>query len=118
MPMYKANSTEAEAALAALEARRSESLGNALRVADEMIAGVRALGDAFVAEQIARFDKVAIAPEAIKVEPRNVKIDGDLRDAIDTAIARVESFHREQLPQSYVWANGTSTVMHRVLPLA
>lgn len=118
MAMYKANSPEAKSALDALEARRSESLGNALRVADEMIAGVRARGDAFVSEQIARFDKVTIAPEAIKVAPRNVKIDADLADAIDTAIARVESFHREQLPQPYVWANGTSSVMHRVRPLS
>ncbi len=115
--MYKANSPEANAALDALEARRSESLENALRVADEMIAGVRKGGDAFVAEQIARFDKVTIAPEAIKVAPRAVRIDEDLADAIDTAIARVESFHREQAPQSYVWNNGTSSVVHRVRPL-
>ncbi len=117
MPMYKANSPEAKAALEALEARRGESLEKALRVADEMIAGVRKGGDGFVAEQIARFDKVSIAPGAIRIAPRDVTIDGDLAEAIDTAIARVESFHREQLPQPYVWNNGTSSVVHRVRPL-
>ena len=35
-----------------------------LLVADEMIAGVRAGGDAYVAEQIARFDGVTLAPGA------------------------------------------------------
>ena len=118
MRMYKANSPEAEAALRELETRRSESVENALRVADAMIAGVRSRGDEFVAEQIARFDKVTIAADAIAIAPRQVTIDSDLADAIDTAIERVEAFHREQLPQSYVWKNGSSSVTHRVRPLA
>jgi histidinol dehydrogenase len=86
---------------------------NVLAVADEMIAGVRARGDAYVAEQIARFDGVELAPEAIRIAPREVTIGDDMRAAIETAIARVEAFHRPQLPQSYRW-NG---VEHRVRPL-
>jgi len=85
----------------------------ALRVADEMIAGVRARGDAYVAEQIARFDHVTLAPDAIKVAPRDVSIDREMIEAIDLAIERVEAFHRPQMPQSYRW-NG---VEHRVRPL-
>jgi histidinol dehydrogenase len=85
----------------------------ALRVADEMIAGVRAGGDAYVAEQIARFDGVAIAPGDIKIAPRQVRIGDEIAAAIDLAIARVEAFHRPQLPQSYRW-NG---IEHRVRPL-
>jgi len=85
----------------------------ALAVADEMIAGVRARGDAYVAEQIARFDGVEIAPDAIKIAPREVSIAREMIDAIETAIARVEAFHRPQMPQSYRW-NG---VEHRVRPL-
>jgi histidinol dehydrogenase len=73
----------------------------ALAVADEMIAGVRARGDAYVSEQIARFDNVSIAPADIAVALREVTIDDDMRDAIDTAIARIDAFHRPQLPQSY-----------------
>ncbi len=85
----------------------------ALRVADEMIAGVRARGDAYVAEQIARFDRVTLAPDAITVAPRDVSIDREMIEAIDLAIERVEAFHRPQMPQSYRW-NG---VEHRVRPL-
>jgi histidinol dehydrogenase len=85
----------------------------ALQVADEMIAGVRANGDAFVAEQIARFDGVTLAPDEIAIKPRAVTIDGELAAAIDLAIERVESFHRPQMPQSYRW-NG---VEHRIRPL-
>src|ERR1051325_10065889 len=85
----------------------------ALAVADEMIAGVRARGDAYVAGQIARFDGVELAPDAIKIAPREVSIAKEIIDTIETAIARVEAFHRPQMPQGYRW-NG---VEHRVRPL-
>ena len=78
-----------------------------------MIEGVRARGDAFVAEQIARFDSVTLAPEEIAIAPRDVTIDTQLAAALDLSIERVESFHRQQLPQSYRWNN----VEHRVRPL-
>ena len=84
-----------------------------LAVADEMIAGVRARGDAYVAEQIARFDGVSLAPGEIRIAPRAVSISNEMREAIEVAIERVEAFHRPQLPQSYRW-NG---IEHRVRPL-
>jgi len=113
MPWLKVPSPEADAALRALEERRNAANDDAFRVADTMIAGTRARGDAFAAEQIARFDRVTIAPEEIRVVPRNVKIDRELANALDTAIARVEAFHLQQLPSSYAW----NEVVHRVRPL-
>jgi histidinol dehydrogenase len=113
MRVYKASSPEGEAALREVVERRNASNENALRVADAMIAGVRARGDAYVAEQIAKFDGVTLAPEAIKVAPRAVTIGDDIAEAIDTAIARIEAFHRPQLPASYRW----NSVAHRVRPL-
>ena len=115
--MLKASSPEAEAALREILAKREESTAEAQRVAAAAIAGVRERGDAYVAEQIARFDKVTIAPEAIKVAPRRVTTDPQMAKAIDVAIERVESFHRQQLPQSYRWTYGGTEVLHRVRPL-
>ena len=109
MPTFKAASPEAEAALRELEERRAGANENAFRVAGEMIAGVRARGDAFVREQIEKFDGVRI--DAIAITPRAVTVD--LADALDLAIERVEAFHRPQLPQSYEWQGLT----HRVRPL-
>jgi histidinol dehydrogenase len=100
-----------DAALRELEARRSAANENAMRVASEMIAGVRARGDAFVREQIERFDGVAI--EDVLITPREASIDPAMRDAIELAIERIEAFHGPQLPQSYRW-NG---IEHRVRPL-
>jgi len=115
MPSLRASSPEAEAALRALFARRSESNEQALRVADEMIAGVRERGDAFVREQIRRFDGVRV--DEINLVPRSVTIDGEMARAIDTAIERVASFHAEQMPRSYRWTRGGSEVVHVVRPL-
>jgi histidinol dehydrogenase len=113
MRLYKANSPEGGAALREIVERRNASNENALHVADAIIAGVRARGDAYVAAQIAKFDRVEIAPAAIKIAPRDVTIDDGIREAIDTALARIEAFHRPQLPQSYQW----ESVRHRVRPL-
>lgn len=113
MPYFKVPSPEAEAALRALEARRNDANEDASRVADAMIAGIRARGDAFAAEQIERFDGVSIAPEEIRMAPREASIDPGLARALDLAIARVEAFHARQLPASYTWEG----VLHRVRPL-
>src|SRR4051795_9112243 len=110
-------SPEAEAALRELESRRSESNERALRVADETIAGVRAQGDAYVAAQITKFDGVTIAPNDIKIIPGELPVDPEIAAAIDTAIARVGSFHLDQLPKSYRWTSADTEVLHRVRPL-
>jgi histidinol dehydrogenase len=115
MPLYNCDSPEAEAALRAIEAARSVSEAEALRVADEAIAGVRSRGDPYVREQIARFDGLAI--EDILIAPRSVTIDPLMAEAIDMAIARVEEFHREQLPSGYTWSRNGTEVTHRVQPL-
>ena len=113
-------SNEAEAILRDLERRRTESAADAFRVADDAIAAVRERGDEFVAEQIARFDRVALPPESIRLEvARNGKRSrrSPLQDAIDVAISRVESFHLQQKPASYVWSIDDTTIEHRVAPL-
>ena len=75
MQIFKADSSEAEAALRAIEKRRVASEQEALRVADDAIVRVRVGGDTFVRRQIALFDGVAIqdiliAPRAVSIDPR------------------------------------------------
>lgn len=115
MLTFKADSPEAEAALQAIEERRNASEAEALRVADEAIAGVRTRGDAYVREQIARFDHVEVGD--ILIAPRDVAIDPKMTEAIEMAIARVDAFHRQQLPRGYTWKYDGTEVTHRVRPL-
>src|SRR5688572_23766489 len=80
MPLYRVDSPETETALREIERRRAASVVDALRVADEAIAGVRARGDDFVREQVARFDGVAV--DALRIAPRDVNIDPLLAGSI------------------------------------
>ena len=102
-----------------LEARRTVANEHALRVADEMIRGVRDRGDAYVSEQIERFDKVRVPAEEILWKTGNPACppDDPLRDAIELAIERIESFHLPQKPAPYVWRRGDTTITHQVRPL-
>ena len=115
MQVFNADSPEAEAALRDIEKRRKSSEADALRVADDAIEGVRVGGDTFVRRHIARFDGVAI--DDILIEPRVVDIDPQMAEAIEMAMARVEAFHRQQLPVGYSWSNNGTEVLHRVRPL-
>lgn len=112
-PSPRASSPEAIRMLEELEARRRDANEQAFRVADAMIAGVRAGGDAYAAEQIAQFDGVTLAPDAIRLVPREVTIEPELAAALDLAIARVEAFHLPQLPVGYE----QDGLVHRVRPL-
>ncbi|HEY0141525.1 MAG TPA: histidinol dehydrogenase [Thermoanaerobaculia bacterium] len=113
MPVFRATSPEAIETLRELEERRRGANEIAFQVADEMIAGVRARGDTYVAEQVARFDGVQLAPDAIRIAPREVTIDSELAKALDLAIQRVENFHLPQLPPSYQ----QDGLVHRVRPI-
>jgi histidinol dehydrogenase len=115
MQVFKADSPEAEAALRAIEARRNASEAEALRVADDAIECVRVGGDTFVRQDIARFDGVTI--QDILIAPRPVDIEPQMAEAIDMAIARVDAFHRLQLPNGYTWSHDGTEVLHRVRPL-
>jgi histidinol dehydrogenase len=110
-----------EEVLRSIEARRSIALVDAFRVADEAIEGVRSRGDAYVAEQIARFDGVSMGPDEVMFNVPSPPVfaggEGMLRTAISAAIERVEAFHRAQKPAGYVWSRGDTTIEHRVRPL-
>jgi histidinol dehydrogenase len=117
MQWIPAASPEATAALRALESRRTRASEDALRVADEAIAGVRITGDRYVAAQVERFDRQSIDPSELVVVPQDLAIAPELARSLDLAIERVDGFHRAQLPQSYRWKRGDTDVLHRVDPL-
>ena len=69
-----------------------------------IIAAVRARGDAALCELTARFDRLTLTPERLRVgtdeiDAATASIAEPLRDALDLAARRIEAFHRLQLPQ-------------------
>jgi histidinol dehydrogenase len=72
-------------------------------VVADIIAAVRAHGDAALIDYTARFDNLSLTLESLRVTPAEIdaacaKIAPDLLAALDLAATRIEAFHRAQLP--------------------
>ncbi len=74
---------------------------------DQAVAGiitaVRARGDAALTEYTARFDRVTLSPERLRVSVAEIdaavaEIAPELGEALDFAATRIEAFHRAQCP--------------------
>ncbi len=92
-----------ETAFAALlgEAREtSESVGDAVTA---IIADVRARGDAALCDYTARFDRLTLTPDRLRIAPAEVDaaiavVPPAQLAALEVAATRIEAFHRAQLP--------------------
>ncbi len=70
----------------------------------EIIAEVRARGDAALCDYTDRFDRVRLAPAQLRIGADEIdaaveSIPPSLMAALDSAAARIEAFHRAQLPR-------------------
>jgi histidinol dehydrogenase len=75
------------------------------RVAGEIIADVRARGDAALLDYTKRFDRLELKPETLRLPVADIanaghSIPAVRREAIDLAAKRIEAFHRRLLPQN------------------
>ncbi|MEO1193114.1 MAG: histidinol dehydrogenase [Pseudomonadota bacterium] len=73
----------------------------------EIIASVRAEGDAALRAYTQRFDRVAL-PDGLALDEERLAtatdaIEPDLRDALTLAAERIEAYHRQQLPQDHFY---------------
>ena len=89
-------------AFSALLAQARETTESVDRAVAEIIAGVRARGDAAVIDYTARFDRLTLTADTAAYRRRRdrgggASIPADLRRALDLAAARIEAFHRAQL---------------------
>jgi histidinol dehydrogenase len=73
------------------------------RAVADIIADVRARGDAALIDYTTRFDRQTLTPDRLRVSAAEVaaataSIPQDLAAALDLAATRIEAFHRAQLP--------------------
>ncbi len=92
-----------EADFAALLDQARETTSRVDAVVRDIIADVRARGDAALCEYTERFDGVAVAPAGLRVSAAEIEaaaagIAPELADALELAAARIEAFHRLQMP--------------------
>jgi histidinol dehydrogenase len=102
-----------EAAFAALLAAKRETDADVADAVAAIIDDVAKRGDAALIDYTARFDRVTLIPEQLRLSPREIAetaaaAPAETVAALRIAAERIESFHRKQLPQSidYVDAVG------------
>jgi histidinol dehydrogenase len=87
---------------------------NVDRVVAEIIADVRARGDAAVVDYTRKFDRVDIDAAGLRISDAErraaaAKVSAEQRAALEFAARRIETFHRELLPQDVDFTDYTGT---------
>ena len=82
----------------------------------EIIAAVRARGDAALCEYAAAFDRQALTPETLRIPADEIAqasadIAPDLAAALDMAAQRIEAFHRAQMPSDLRMQDAAGVVL-------
>jgi histidinol dehydrogenase len=91
------------AAFALLLAQARETTESVGPQVAAIVADVRARGDAALCDYTSRFDRVTMTPDRLRVTAAEIAeakaaVPAELLAALDLAAARIEAFHRAQLP--------------------
>jgi histidinol dehydrogenase len=94
-----------------LSAKREDSPDVDQVVAD-IIADVRARGDAALLEYTERFDRLTLAPETLRLSGAEIaaeiqKVAPEDRAALELAAERIRAYHAEQMPQDAWWKDAS-----------
>jgi histidinol dehydrogenase len=94
--------------------RNRDADENVDRVVAEIIADVRARGDAAVVDYTRKFDRVDTDAAGLRISDAErrlaaEKVSAEQRAALEFAAKRIESFHRELLPQDVDFTDYTGT---------
>lgn len=104
MQLLNSSDPDFEARFARIVNDRRESDAGVGRVVGEIIARVRAEGDACLRELTARFDRHDLDADGWKIDAVACKtafdaLAPDLRQALELAASRIRSYHEAQLPE-------------------
>ena len=100
---------------ALLNAKREDSPDVDAVVAD-IIADVRARGDAAVIALTERFDRIALTPDTLRITPKEVETattqvsDAD-RAALELAAQRIRAYHARQMPEDAQWTDDVGATL-------
>jgi len=97
-----------ETRFAALLGAKREDSPDVDAVVAEIIADVRTRGDAAVLELTARFDRLELTPETMRVSPEEIaaecaKVSEEDRAALNLAAGRIRDYHARQMPEDAWW---------------
>ncbi|RFP88556.1 histidinol dehydrogenase [Rhodobacteraceae bacterium 63075] len=99
-----------EERFAALLGAKREDSPDVDDVVAQIIADVRARGDAAVIELTERFDRIALTPETLRISTEDVaaaiaEVPGHERNALELAAERIRAYHARQMPKDESWTD-------------
>ena len=101
-----------EAAFQALLGAKREDSPDVDAVVAEIIADVRARGDAAVLELTAKFDRLALDAGGLRFSDEEIdgycaQVSAEDAQALDLAAARIRAYHEKQMPEDAFWTDET-----------
>ncbi len=98
-----------------LGSKREDSPDVDAIVAD-IIADVRARGDAAVIEYTAKFDRLQLTPETLAFSAKEIdaecaKVNAKDRAALELAAARIRAYHKKPMPADARWVDDTGAML-------
>lgn len=111
MPQFLSTTdADFEDRFAALLAAKREDSPDVDHVVSEIIADVRARGDAAVLDLTAKFDRLALTPETMRfseaeIDAECAKVNAEDAAALSLAAERIRAYHARQLPQDQMWTD-------------
>jgi histidinol dehydrogenase len=105
-----------EAAFAALLGQKREEAEDVDATVAQIIADVRARGDAEVIDLTARFDKLVLTPDTLAFSAEEIaaevaKVSPEDRAALELAADRIRAYHARQKPQDESWTDATGATL-------
>ena len=109
MPVFlNASDADFEVAFAKLLGAKREDSPDVDYVVAEIIADVRARGDAAVLELTKKFDRLPLTAETLQISKDEMaehilKVSKEERTALELAAVRIRYYHEHQLPKDAMW---------------
>jgi histidinol dehydrogenase len=117
MPVFlDASDADFEAAFIALLGAKREDSPDVDAVVADIIADVRARGDAAVLELTAKFDRLELAADGLafsadEMDREIAKVSAEDRAALELAAKRIWAYHERQLPRDESWTDDVGATL-------
>ena len=117
MPVFlDASDRDFETAFAALLGAKREDSPDVDAIVADIIADVRARGDAAVIELTSKFDRLDLTPGTLRFSEEEVdaycaEVNEADRAALELAAARIRAYHTRQMPENQSWTDESGATL-------
>ncbi len=109
-------SADFDTAFTALLAAKREDSPDVDAAVAEIIADVRARGDAAVIELTAKYDRLTLIPQTLAIRPGEIaqaveEVSPEDRAALEMAAQRIHAYHQRQMPDDAQWTDDAGAIL-------